>query len=133
MRIGELAEMAGVGVQTVRYYERRGLLPEPSREESGYRKYADGDLARLRFIVKAKSLGFTLSEIRDLLALRVDPGSTADDVRRRAQSKLDGVDARLRDLGRIRDALSRLVETCQAHGDAEECALLHALEDTAEP
>lgn len=132
MRIGELAEREGVGVQTVRYYERRGLLPEPDRKPSGYREYGEDDVARLRFILRAKALGFTLSEIGELLDLRVDPGRTADDVRRHAEEKIADVDARIRDLRRIRGALGRLVESCHAHGPPEECALMHAIGDDHE-
>lgn len=129
MRIGELAKRAGVSVQTVRYYERRGLLPEPDRTRSGYRAYDAGDLQRLEFVLRVKTLGFTLSEIAELLDLRVDPRRTADDVRRRAREKIADVDARMRDLRQIRRVLGRLVESCEARGGApDECALVHALE-----
>ena len=74
MKIGEFAHDAGVNVQTVRYYERRGLLPEPDRRPSGYREYGPDALDRLHFIKRAQELGFTLTEIRELLALRLDPG-----------------------------------------------------------
>jgi MerR family transcriptional regulator, copper efflux regulator len=127
MRIGELAERTGASVQTVRYYERRGLLPEPDRMRSGYRIYDESDLLRLRFILRAKDLGFTLSEIRELLDLRVDPSRTADDVRELAQEKIADVDARMRDLRRIRRVLGQLVEACAARRGQEECALLHAI------
>ena len=127
MQIGELAERAGVNVQTVRYYERRDLLPEPDRKASGYRVYEEEDLLRLRFILRAKDLGFTLSEIGELLDLRVDPHSTADDVRVRAQEKMADVDAKIRDLRQIRRVLGQLVETCEAHGAPEDCALMHAI------
>lgn len=127
MQIGELAEQADVNVQTVRYYERRGLLPEPDRTRSGYRSYDDHDLLRLRFILRAKGLGFTLSEVDELLALRVDPRRTADDVRERALEKIADTDAKIRDLEAIRAALERLVDVCDAHGSPEECALMHAI------
>lgn len=127
MQIGELAERADVNVQTVRYYERRGLLPEPDRTRSGYRSYDGHDLLRLRFILRAKGLGFTLSEVEELLALRVDPRRTADDVRERALEKIADTDAKIRDLEAIRAALERLVDACDAHGSPEECALMHAI------
>lgn len=127
MKTGEFADRAGVNIQTVRYYERRGLMPEPDRRPSGYREYDGGDLARLRFILRAKSLGFTLTEIRELMELRVDPHSTAEDVRRRAEEKLADVDAKIRDLRNIRGVLNELVATCDAHGSPEECALMHAI------
>lgn len=128
MQIGELAERADVNVQTVRYYERRGLLPEPDRKPSGYRVYGEEDVHRLRFILQAKALGFTLTEIDELLALRVDPRRTAEDVRQRAEEKIADVETKIRDLRRIRRALSQLVERCEAHGSPEECALMHAIE-----
>jgi MerR family transcriptional regulator, copper efflux regulator len=127
MKIGELANRAGVNVQTVRYYERRDLLPEPERTASGYREYADADLRRLHFILRAKELGFTLTEIRDLLDLSASTGATADDVRRRAQVKIGAVEEKLRDLQRIREGLARVVRSCDAHGPSHECALIHAL------
>jgi MerR family transcriptional regulator, copper efflux regulator len=127
MRTGELAERAGIGVETVRYYERRGLLAEPVRDRAGYRRYDGHDLLRLRFIMKCKELGFTLTEIRDLLELRLTPGRTAEDVRRQARRKLDGVNARIADLERIAAALRRLMETCDGSGPPEACALMHAV------
>jgi MerR family transcriptional regulator, copper efflux regulator len=127
MKIGELAGRAGVNVQTVRYYERRDLLPEPERTASGYREYDADDLRRLRFILRAKELGFTLTEIRDLLGLRASTDATADDVRRRAQEKIDDVEGKLRDLQRIHEGLTRVVRSCDAHGPTDECALIHAL------
>lgn len=127
MQIGELAQRADVNVQTVRYYERRGLLPEPDRTRSGYRRYDEHDLLRLRFILRAKGLGFTLSEVGELLALRVDPRRTAEDVRARALEKIADTESKIRDLEGIRAALERLVHACDAHGPPEECALMHAI------
>lgn len=127
MKIGALAERAGVNVQTVRYYERRELLPEPDRTYGGYRSYDHHDVLRLRFILRAKELGFTLSEVKELLELRVDTRRTAEDVRDRALEKLRDTESKLRDLTRIHEALERLVETCDAHGSPEECALMHAI------
>lgn len=129
MKSGDLARAAGVNVQTLRYYERRGLLPAPERTGSGYRDYDVGDLRRLRFILRAKEQGFTLSEVGELLDLRVDPRRTAADVRERALQKLRETDAKLHDLRRIRQALEDLVHRCDAHGAPHECALIHAIED----
>ncbi|HKJ93119.1 MAG TPA: heavy metal-responsive transcriptional regulator [Longimicrobiales bacterium] len=128
MRIGRLAAQADVNVQTVRYYERRGLLPEPERTRSGYREYGRDDLLRLRFIRRAKDLGFTLTEVKELLDLRVGPRATADDVRLRAQAKLATTRARIDALQQIEAALSRLVASCDAHGSPDQCALIHAIE-----
>ena len=127
MKIGELAEQTGVSVQAVRYYERRGLLPTPDRTASGYREYEGSDALRLSFIRRTKDLGFTLSEIRDLLDLQVRPGTTADDVRRRAVEKIQSMRSKIRDLRSITAALERVVSTCDAHGSPETCALMHAL------
>ena len=127
MKIGTLAAEAGVSVQTVRYYERTGLLPAPGRTASGYREYDRSDVLRLIFIGRAKKLGFTLSEVQELLDLGVRRGTTADDVRRRAVAKLNSTRAKIRDLGSIASALERVVSSCDAHGSPETCALMHAL------
>lgn len=127
MKIGEFADRADVNVQTVRYYERRGLLREPERTGSGYRSYEEQDLLRLRFILRAKALGFTLSEVGELLDLRVDPERSADDVRARAQEKIRQTQSKIQDLKGIKAALQRVVGACEAHGSPEECALMHAI------
>ena len=128
MLIGELARRAGVNVQTVRYYERRGLLADPRAREQGYREYTNATLERLRFIRRAQELGFTLTEIGELLALRLDAGATAAAVKARAAEKVAEIDAKLRDLERIRAALTHLAGQC-AGGKAPlgDCPLLDAL------
>lgn len=133
MKIGQLAENVGVSVQTVRYYERRGLLPEPDRTESGYRSYNREALQHLRFILTAKGLGFTLSEIRELIDLRVDPATTAQDVRTRAQQKIETTQAKIADLRRLLDGLERLVAECETGSSPHKCALMHSfdLDETA--
>ena len=128
MTIGELAARAGVNVQTVRYYERRGLLDAPTRRPSGYREYDAGALDRLRFIRRAQELGFTLAEIDELLALRLDPHTTAASVKARAEEKIAEIDGKLRDLERIRHALTHLAGRCRGgHGPVGDCPLLEAL------
>jgi len=127
VKIGELAEQAGVSVQAVRYYERRGLLRTPDRTVSGYREFDESDALRLSFIRRTKDLGFTLSEIHDLLDLQVRPGTTADDVRVRAVEKIQSMRSKIRDLRRITAALERVVSACDAHDYPETCALMHAL------
>lgn len=127
MRIGELAQRAGVSVQTIRYYETRGLMPEPSRTRSGYREYGESDARRLRFIRRAQELGFTLGEIGELLALRVDPETTPEDVRRRAREKIEDTEAKIRELERIRSALEHLVHECDAEETTADCPFLDAL------
>jgi len=127
VRIGELAEKAGVSVQAVRYYERRGLLPTPDRTMSGYREYDRSAVLRLSFISRAKALGFTLSEVHELLDLQVRRGTTAVDVREQALQKLASTRSKIRDLRSIASALERVVSTCEANGSPETCALMHAL------
>lgn len=128
MTIGELARRAGVGVQTVRYYERRRLLPAATRRTSGYREFTPAALERLRFIRRAQELGFTLSEIAELLELRLDPHTTAADIKGRAEQKIGEIDRKLRDLDRIRQALAHLAGGCRGgKGPTGECPLLEAL------
>ena len=123
--IGAVAKRAGVGIDTVRYYERAGLIAPPARLASGYRRYGELDIARLRFIKRAQALGFTLKEIRDLLALSAqrDVGR----VKRRAQAKLDDVDAKIAAMTRVRDGLQRLITACPGHGQVADCPILQAL------
>ena len=127
MRIGQLAARAGVSIDTVRYYERAGLVPPPSRTAAGYRIYPLDTVGRLRFIRRAKDLGFSLEEIRDLLILsdRRDSGVAA--VRRIASHRLADVEARLDELTALRDGLKHLVDACPGHGDPDACPILNSL------
>lgn len=128
MKIGELARRAGVNIQTVRYYERRALLPEPQRRPSGYREYGPDALERLRFIKRAQELGFTLAEIGELLQLRLDPSTPAAAVKARAEAKIADIDRKLHDLERIRHALVHLAGRCRGgRGPVGDCPLLDAL------
>jgi len=128
MTIGQVARQAGVGVETVRFYERQGLLAEPPRRASGYRQYAPEVVARLRFIKRAQELGFALKEIGELLSLRVDPDMTCGEVKQRAEAKMAAMDAKLRDLQRMRAALAQLVAACNGSGPTSHCPILDALE-----
>jgi DNA-binding transcriptional MerR regulator len=123
--IGALARRAGVGIDTVRYYERSGLLLPRTRPASGYRRYSPAEVARLRFIRRAQGLGFTLKEVRELLALsrRRDVAQ----VKRAAQAKLVDVEQRIASLQQVRRGLVSLIETCPGHGRAEDCPILKAL------
>ena len=123
--IGQLAKRGGVRVDTVRYYERNGLLAARSRLASGYRRYGEIELARLRFIRRAQTLGFTLKEIKQLLALSAQRDVAR--VKRSAQTKLKDVQARIAALERVRDGLATLVEACPGHGRAADCPILRAL------
>lgn len=128
LRIGQVAHAAGVNIETIRYYERCGLLADPGRRESGYRAYPPDTVARVQFIKRAQQLGFTLREIAGLLALRVDAETTCDQVREQAEAKLVEIDAKIADLQQIRGALARLAAACAQGGPAGECPLLDALE-----
>ncbi len=132
LRVSQLAERAGVGIDTVRYYERAGLIPEPPRRPSGYREYPAQAVERLRFIRRAKALGFTLDEIAGLLALS-DQRADAQDVRQLAVERLEQIETKLRELQRMRDGLRQLVDACRGHGDSEACPILSALNDGATP
>lgn len=123
--IGAVAKRAGVGIDTVRYYERAGLIAPPARLASGYRRYGEVDVARLRFIKRAQALGFTLKEVRDLLALSAQRDVSR--VKRSAQAKLEDVEDKLQALTRIRDGLQTLISACPGHGRASACPILKAL------
>lgn len=127
MKIGELANRAGVGVDTVRYYERQGLLPPPARRASGYRCYEASDVARLRFVRRAKSLGFSLMQVAELLALSHQRGAGMADVKDATARKLAEVDAKLAELTRIREGLDSLLNACPGEGALDECPILNAL------
>ena len=127
MKIGELAQRSGVGIDTVRYYEREGLLPKAQRLASGYRVYDENDVRRLRFVRRARVLGFTLPEIRDLLALSDHRDDDMASMKAAAVEKLSDVKAKLAELNRIREGLETLVASCPGHGALERCPILNAL------
>ena len=129
MKIGELAKRADVPIDTVRYYEREGLIPPPIRRASGYRDYVDADVDRLRFMRRAKGLGFTLHEIRDLLSLTAMSGDDMAALNAQTQAKLRDVEARIHALTRIREALQSLVTACPGHGALNRCPILAALSE----
>ena len=123
----QLAHKAGVNVETLRYYERRGLIPEPPRRDSGYRQYSQDDVARIQFIKRAKELGFTLQEVQELLDLRVDPDTPCIMVKRRAELKIIDIEAKLQSLKRIKKALNKLAAACSGRGPVGDCPILEAL------
>jgi len=129
LTIGEVAKAAEVGVETIRYYEREGLIAEPQRRPSGYREYSPDAIRRLRFIRRAKELGFTLKEIGELLALRVDPRTTCGDVREMARAKIADVERRIGELQRIEDVLRRLARACRGQGPTSDCPILDLLDE----
>ncbi|KAF1693399.1 heavy metal-responsive transcriptional regulator [Pseudoxanthomonas koreensis] len=130
MNIGQLARATGVPVDTIRYYEREQVLPPARRRPNGYRDYAAEDARRLRFIRRAKELGFALEEIRGLLDLGEKGDAGGADmaaVRSAAREKLALVEARIAELARVRDALRDLVEACPGHGALTGCPIMAAL------
>ena len=129
MKIGELARAAGVPIDTVRYYERQGLLPLPARTASGYRQYGHDDAARLRFVRRAKALGFTLEEIRELLGLSARREADMAGMKAAAMQKLADIDDKLAELQRMRAGLDSLIASCPGHGALEHCPILDALAD----
>ena len=129
MRIGEVARQTGIGIETIRFYERKGLLAEPDRRPSGYRQYDNTVVARLRFIRRAKELGFTLSEINELLGLWFDKDTQCCDVRRKALEKIDEIELKVKALQSMKRSLKKLIAQCQQRGSLRDCPLLDGLGD----
>ena len=125
---GQIAERVGIGIETVRFYERNGLIEEPPRKESGYRQYPEEAVLRLRFIRKAKELGFSLKEIKELLHLRVEAATTCVGVKSRAKAKLTEIDSKIKALQRMKRILAKLVDACDENRPTNECPILEALE-----
>ncbi|HMV99465.1 MAG TPA: MerR family DNA-binding protein, partial [Acidobacteriota bacterium] len=128
MKTSQLARAAQVNIETVRYYERSGLLPEPKRRQSGYREFSEQDLQRLKFIRRAQELGFSLREIKELLSLRADPGADRAEVKELAESKINDIEQRIRDLMRLKATLQDLSNLCDGHGTTEDCPILHVID-----
>jgi MerR family mercuric resistance operon transcriptional regulator len=125
--IGELARQANVNIETIRYYERRGLISEPPRNKSGHRQYSKEAVRRIDFIKKCQTLGFSLKEIEEILELRITPESSCADMQSRVTEKLTAVDKKIDELARIRDALSRLQKKCSGNGPIGGCPILEEL------
>lgn len=128
MTIGQVASNAGVNVQTIRYYERRGLISEPERTPSGYRQYPDDAVRRVGFIKRAQELGFSLNEISELLKLRVRSATACAAVERRTRSKIAVVEEKIADLRRMKHVLEQLVAACVTREHTGECPILEAME-----
>ena len=126
----QLAKRVNVNIETLRYYERRGLIPAPKRKASGYRLYSEDYVARIQFIKRSQALGFTLKEIKELLSLRVDPETSCDQVREKAEAKTHEIDEKIKDLQRMKKALQKLTAACQSGGPEGECPILEALESS---
>jgi MerR family mercuric resistance operon transcriptional regulator len=127
MRVGEVAKQAGVNLQTIRYYEREGLLAPPPRLASGYRIFSGGAVRRVRFIKRAQELGFSLAEIREILAINNREG--ASQVRERTTAKIADIDQKIETLKAMKVALSSMVDRCPGCGPLSECPIVDALED----
>jgi len=125
--IGKVAKQAGLGVETIRFYERTGLLEEPERSDSGYRQYPPGAIIKLRFIKKAKRLGFSLREIGELFALHQSQDSTCSDVKAQAEEKIKDIEEKIADLHQMKAALSELICQCSGDRPVSECPILSAL------
>ena len=133
LTIGQLARKAEVNIDTIRYYERRGLLSPASRRESGYRQYLDDTVVRIHFIKHAKELGFSLDEIAELLSLKLDPKMKCGDVKKKAQEKINEIEGKIQILERMRQTLVRLTRMCEEGRQVSECPVLEALDEKAGP
>jgi MerR family mercuric resistance operon transcriptional regulator len=131
LTIAGVARGAGVGVETVRYYERRGLVPRPARAMGSIRRYGRTHVHRIRFIKRAQELGFTLDEIESLL--RLEDGAERRSIRRVATARLEEIRARIRDLKRMERVLAHLIRECETHGAAPRCPIIGAIAPGAEP
>ncbi len=127
LTIGQVAKSAGVTIDTIRFYEKEGLIPKPPRRHSGHRQYGHEIVERVVFIRRAKQLGFTLSEIVDILELRSDPSSTAQDVKDKASAKIQQIDAKIRELKKIRSELVSLTNACTGSGSTAECPIIESM------
>ncbi len=128
MTIGKAARRAGVGVETIRFYERRGLIDQPRRPDgAGFRTYPVETVRRLQFIRQAQEIGFSLREIEELLSLRADPSADCADVRQHATTKLEEVDRKIVQLEEIRGALQELIAACPGSGALRVCSIMEAL------
>ena len=123
LSIGQVAKQTGVTVETVRFYEKQGLIELPQRSESGYRQYPVETTKRVHFIQHAKEVGFTLKEVAELLALRREPGTSCSDIKLRATQKIETVDQKIKDLQLIRAALARMILKCHGSRDLSSCPI----------
>lgn len=128
LTIGEVAKQAEVNIETLRYYERRGILPKPPRSRTNYRRYPETAIQQVRFIKRTQRLGFSLNEISDLLFLRKNPQTSRAAVKARAEVKLEDIEAKIQHLTEMRDALAHVTALCDGKGPIDGCPILHALE-----
>jgi MerR family mercuric resistance operon transcriptional regulator len=134
LTIGEAARSAGVGIETIRFYQRRGLIALPTKPQGrGFRIYSPDEIKRIRFIRQAQQIGFSLQEIEELLALRADPAADCSTVRAQALAKLDEVHDKIEQLRRIGSALEALIARCPGSGGLEACSILDTLVEPGPP
>lgn len=126
MTIGQVARKTGLGIETIRFYERKGLIDEPARKESGYRQYNIDVVSRLVFIQQAKMLGFSLAEINELLSLKLKADGSSREIKKIAEKKLADIEDRIRKLKRIQNTLRKLVNECPGQGTVDSCPILEA-------
>ena len=124
MRIGKIAKQVGITVETIRFYEKQGLIESPGRNESGYRDYTKDVVQHLSFIKKTKELGFSLKEIRELILLQSTPNSTCSEVKEQAEAKIIDVKRKIEDLKRIKNVLTKLVSACPGQGPLSRCPII---------
>lgn len=128
MKIGTVAKKTGIGIETIRFYEREGLIAVPDRGPSGYREYGDDIEIRLSFIRRAKDLGFSLKEIKELLSLKAKPKSKCGSVKNKANKKIEEIEEKISQLDSIKTALMELVKSCNSEAPASDCPILDAFE-----
>lgn len=129
---GEVARNCRVNLETIRYYERQGLLPKPARTQSGYRLFSRDAVRRVRFIKRSQELGFSLKEIKELLSLRIRPNATCAAVRKQAEAKIADIDQKIQRLRSVKEALERLTGACSGGGPVSECPILESLDPEGE-
>ena len=128
LTISRLARLGGVNLETIRYYEREGLLQKPPRTPAGYRMFPSDTAQRVRFIKRAQELGFSLSEIRELLELRIKPGTKRGDIRARAEAKIADIEQKIQTLEAMKNVLRKMTERCDGCGPLAECPILESLD-----
>ena len=133
MRIGEVAKSTGITVEAIRYYEKEGLVDAPKRNKSGYRDYSDDQAKAISFITKAKQLGFSLRETKELMGLRYTPGATCGDIKRKAEQKIAIITERIELLTKVRESLEELINSCTEELPVSTCPIIEKLADDREP
>ncbi len=128
LTIGRLARAVGINLETVRFYERQGLLPKPPRSASGYRLFPAEASRRLKFIKRAQELGFSLCEIRELLALRLSPRTTSAEICKRTEAKIADIEGKIKSLDSMRKTLVKLARSCGGCAPLSKCPILESLD-----